>query len=55
MMKIDKNKCIWCGTCTVFCPTGAVRQGDGCYVIHEDKCANCGACMRHCPVEAISE
>lgn len=54
-MKVDKEKCIWCGSCTVFCPTGAIRQGDGCYEVHTDECVECGACERQCPVSAISE
>lgn len=54
-MKIDKEKCIWCGSCTVWCPTGATKQGDGCYEIDPNVCINCGACESHCPVGAISK
>lgn len=54
-MKVDAEKCIWCGICTVFCPIHAVWQGDGHYEIDADKCVNCGECARHCPVNAISE
>lgn len=54
-MKIDVEKCIWCGMCAAFCPTHAARQGDGHYEIDTDTCVKCGICVKNCPVNAISE
>lgn len=54
-MKVDAEKCIWCGMCAAFCPTHAARQGDGHYEIDTDTCVKCGVCATNCPVKAISE
>ena len=55
-MKVDKEKCIVCGTCVAVCPVGAISFGDdGKAVINKEICINCGACKSSCPVEAIDE
>ncbi len=55
-MKIDKEKCIGCGTCVAICPVGAISlDADGKAVIDKEKCINCGACKATCPVDAIVE
>ncbi len=51
--KIDKEKCIGCGTCESECPVSAISvDADGKYVIDEDACVECGACAGVCPVDA---
>ena len=50
--KIDLDACIACGTCVDECPTSAISEKDGKYVINEDECISCGACAGACPVEA---
>lgn len=51
--KIDKEKCIGCGTCESECPVSAISvDADGKYVIDEDACIECGACAGVCPVDA---
>jgi len=47
------DACISCGACVGECPTDAISEGDGIYVIAEDKCIDCGACAPTCPVDAI--
>lgn len=46
------DDCIACGACAGACPTGAITEGDGKYVIDADACIECGACADACPVSA---
>lgn len=51
--KIDRSKCICCGTCDVECPFGAVIiSAEGKFSISEEKCRDCGICASVCPVDA---
>lgn len=55
-MKIDKSKCISCGTCVAICPVEAIYfDKDGKAVIDQEKCIKCGACKASCPVNAIDD
>jgi len=47
------DKCISCGACVGDCPTDAIAEGEGIYVIDAEKCIDCGACAPTCPVDAI--
>ncbi|MDL2205583.1 4Fe-4S binding protein [Eubacteriales bacterium OttesenSCG-928-N13] len=49
------DECISCGACEAECPTNAIGEGDGKYVINADDCISCGACAGTCPVSAIAE
>jgi len=49
------DACISCGACAAGCPTEAITEGDGKYVINEDTCISCGACASACPVGAPEE
>ncbi|MDO4553404.1 MAG: 4Fe-4S binding protein [Bacillota bacterium] len=49
------DACINCGACAADCPTEAIAEGDGQYVIDPDKCIDCGACANTCPVDAPQE
>ena len=53
-MKIDKSKCIGCGTCVGICPVGAIEMKEGRAEIIIEKCIGCHSCMGVCPVDAIS-
>ena len=53
MHKIDKEKCISCGSCVSSCPVEAIVQEGSVYTI-TDACIDCDACTSTCPVEAIS-
>ena len=46
------DDCISCGACAENCPTEAITEGDGKYIIDPDKCIDCGSCADACPVEA---
>ncbi|MDL1969910.1 MAG: [FeFe] hydrogenase, group A [Candidatus Desulfofervidaceae bacterium] len=58
-VQVDKSKCIECGTCSEYCPTGAIRPTRGDEgpreVVHPGLCINCGQCLTHCPAGAIYE
>ena len=45
--------CISCGACEADCPTNAISEGDGKFVIDAASCIDCAACVDSCPVDAI--
>jgi len=47
---LDKDKCIDCDNCILFCPEGCISQD---HDISYDYCKGCGICAEECPVEAI--
>lgn len=49
------DDCVACGACAAECPTEAISEGDGKYVIDADKCVSCGSCAGVCPVGAPAE
>ena len=46
------DDCVACGACAEACPTSAISEGDGTYVIDADTCVDCGSCADACPVDA---
>ena len=51
----DKERCIRCGLCYVYCPDGAIfRNEEGYFEAELDKCKGCGICHRECWFGAIS-
>lgn len=46
------DTCISCGACEAECPSSAISEGEGLYVIEPDLCIDCGACADVCPVDA---
>jgi pyruvate ferredoxin oxidoreductase delta subunit len=51
----DRDKCIRCGLCYVYCPDGAVfRNQEGFFEADPAKCKGCGICHRECWFGAIS-
>lgn len=55
MAYIITDDCISCGACVDECPTNAISEGDGKYVIDAEACISCGACAGVCPVDAPKE
>ncbi len=54
-IKMNEEKCIQCGCCAGFCPTGALRQERPSMkvVFEEDKCVACELCLTACPTRAM--
>lgn len=42
--------CVFCGTCEVVCPTGAIKIIDDHAEIDKSKCIMCGSCTAACPI-----
>jgi pyruvate ferredoxin oxidoreductase delta subunit len=47
--KWDKDKCVKCGVCYLFCPDGAVyKDEEGFYEADLEYCKGCGICSVQC-------
>jgi len=53
-MKVDRNSCMYCGTCVGTCRENAITLYET-RIEFGDKCTNCGVCVRVCPVGAITK
>ena len=50
----NKDKCVKCLRCWIFCPEGAVKKyKDDTVSIDMDYCKGCGVCANVCNVKAI--
>lgn len=54
MAYVISDDCVMCGTCAGECPSEAISEGDGKYVIDPDMCVDCGTCADACPTGAIA-
>lgn len=54
MAYVISDDCVMCGSCAAECPSGAISEGDGKYVIDPNTCVDCGTCEGVCPAGAIS-
>ncbi|NHI94689.1 MAG: 4Fe-4S dicluster domain-containing protein [Candidatus Lokiarchaeota archaeon] len=53
-VKVDRNKCVGCGSCEKICIYDGIFVVKEKAVILEDKCMGCGRCVSQCPKKAIS-
>ena len=52
---VDKDQCINCGVCWLFCPDAAINRSEGGHFQADvEYCKGCGICARECPVGCIS-
>jgi pyruvate ferredoxin oxidoreductase gamma subunit len=53
--EIDKEACIGCKSCWIFCPETAIEWDDDTNKpsIRYNACKGCGVCVNECPVDAI--
>ncbi|MGB9499959.1 MAG: pyruvate synthase subunit PorD [Dissulfuribacterales bacterium] len=50
----DKNRCVKCGICYIFCPDAAIYETEeGYFEADLYYCKGCGICMHECPTRAI--
>lgn len=54
-MVVITDDCIECGSCIDECPSEAISEGNGKYMIDPELCGECLTCMDICPSEAIVE
>lgn len=53
----DEERCIHCGYCMPYCPTGALKlanPGTRQVIYDESQCIECLACVRVCPYSACT-
>jgi pyruvate ferredoxin oxidoreductase delta subunit len=51
----DREKCIKCGLCAVYCPEFCISEDEeGYYPQDLFYCKGCGICANECPKQAIS-
>lgn len=56
IIKINKDKCVGCDTCSKMCPVDAISGGLGvAHRIKNDACLSCGQCLIACPFGAIEQ
>lgn len=49
------DKCVHCGACTAFCPTGALsfEEKTSKVIFDPEKCNGCEICVSACPIRAM--
>lgn len=54
-MKIDREKCVKCQSCIIYCPVDAIKVTNGEVYIDQDVCVECAACLKSgaCAYEAL--
>lgn len=51
----DKNLCVRCALCYIYCPNAAIKRlDDGFFGVNKDLCTGCGICHRECWFGAVS-
>ena len=51
---IDKEKCVNCLLCWIYCPDGAIIREENWVSVNYEYCKGCGICANECPVKAIT-
>ncbi len=52
VVKINRDKCMYCGGCVGLCPVNALTLQEVRLVV-SNKCTECGICIQFCPVGAL--
>lgn len=52
-LKIDYQKCVSCGMCSVICPMGNIKMTES-KPVPQNKCTCCYRCFSNCPKKAIT-
>ncbi len=51
---VDRDKCVKCAVCWVYCPVQCVVERTAWFDIDYAACKGCGICARECPHRAIT-
>ncbi|KPJ65806.1 MAG: pyruvate ferredoxin oxidoreductase [Syntrophobacter sp. DG_60] len=52
---LNKEACIRCGRCWIYCPEAAYSHDEeGYFICDLDYCKGCGTCAQECPTSAIT-
>lgn len=51
---VDRDKCVKCATCWLFCPVQCVVEKPAWFDIDYRTCKGCGICAVECPQRAIA-
>lgn len=52
---VDKDQCIRCGVCWLYCPDTAIDKSEkGHFEADLEYCKGCGICARECPAGCIT-
>ncbi len=52
MIKINRDRCMYCGGCVGVCPANALTLNETMLTVSE-ACNDCGICVKFCPVGAL--
>jgi heterodisulfide reductase subunit A len=53
IIRIDPEKCEWCGKCLEICPYDCITKKGTIAVVNKSTCKGCGMCAPVCPYDAI--
>ncbi|MBW1802297.1 MAG: 4Fe-4S binding protein [Deltaproteobacteria bacterium] len=53
-LSVDLEKCVRCGKCEKFCPTGAIMVDEDIFRVDTSRCNGCGRCIAGCRQGALS-
>ena len=51
---VNKEKCINCLQCWIYCPDAAITRLEESVSVDYDYCKGCGICANECPAKAIT-
>ena len=52
MIRVQVDRCGYCGACVSVCPVGAIELAETRLLISQ-ACVDCGLCLAACPVGAL--
>lgn len=53
-VRVDRDACTGCGSCTFICPEEAMHLEGEKAVVDDKRCNDCGLCVENCPNGALA-